>query len=324
MDFIVRIFVYGLIGIVPSTDGSHLTFLVLKEEKHSPFLASTAECTGPCAEKLEECKCSGTSYPLSWRLHQENLSISVHRGRFLESSVKSTAGRGLNFLLQKKKKPWGPSNAADTSWIADVGKAAGVSSDIQSDCLSPSPTSCPVTASLRLSQGTFSTGRLTCWDNDDDGCDDQDLAPVLEFRDTIHTMPYRQALAEVAVVELEASGDGLLLSRIPYSDGLPKVALLEPNGGTPAIELFLGNVPTTVQPEPHVGKHFTHYYELLDAHTLAPVPVVTQEGAPWSNAKRPDLAPLAGCYPKFVRCCITYRDVPQDRAICPLGQYKGG
>ncbi len=284
MSFILRIYLLGLLALIPSPDEDEMTVLVLDARHgaqvsdsaailpHQPWLlVRAADCKGNCWGEAEE----SAAVEFFSRQPQE-LRRALQQGGFwaldheeLTISTGSTSGSAkLAVALNDESEP-------KRSWIVRMDQILPGDGQIDSRFLEDPAAGGRVIARLKLSQGKLTPYRFVTYPR----LDQEPAAPVplvfktLDGQETAPLAP--QLFADWLTVEIPVSGSEVEILGTSFNRASSRRMTLSP-GCTAApegavFEVVLLNLPQETfarppanhpNPDP-VGRHFAMYYDLL-------------------------------------------------------------
>jgi hypothetical protein len=347
-EFLLRIFFSGLIALVPNSDGTEVTVVLVHTPHeytlaggdtlphHHPMLLARANCEGTCttesrseiakflfANKTQAQAETALNAALAgggvWDLNGWDLSINGPTEPLaIRTGVRERKEDGTLTLVPKT-----PEEREDFSWVADLSAIAPQSGGFKKSLTLPeAPSKCVVAARLKLRNGKLFTYSLVKVG--------PQVRPI-HFRKPSGSgpeAPYAQALANWVAADIRVQGESVEIVAQDFADSTKTRSMtLRPQNGK--VEIAMLNLPpfeppdpASPPPSPAPGQHFQVFYDLVQkppAHTERLVPhqaLSPSEADPqfdWAavHPRLPmwsDLLEQLGLSPK----------APYDLAICPI------
>ncbi|HVT60984.1 MAG TPA: hypothetical protein VHR45_21655 [Thermoanaerobaculia bacterium] len=267
--FLVRIFVYGLVGLVQGSPET--TALLPVEGGHVAFVAFDKEgistCTPPCQVTIGTKTLNGFSLAgdeISWTVNEDRGRKHVRQPRIPSIPPGRRYPMPLHF-----GKDHVDSTAFD--WVAPMEKIAG-SGEVDPTCLdpkNPNTAGCSKLAGrLKIDTGVLSTCRLIEYlmKNQKPG---QGTVHSFDFTPPVKGVPqHGQALAEIVESEVEVKPGKVTVTLTPFGGAERAKAVLEPKPckgreNAYCVDIFVGNILTGEKQNQETGDHFKGLYRLL-------------------------------------------------------------
>lgn len=289
-EFILRIFISGLIALQPSADGTEVNVLLVNTPHeyaladgtalahHNPLvLARAASCEGTCttedhaaiAQSMYSNKTSAQAVTAlnsallgggAWRLASSDLTlVGPEEPLAIRTNVRGHTENGALQLV-----PTTPTEREDFSWVTDMSDLAPGTEGFKAAVKGTEPPpGCLIAARFKLRNGKLFTYSLVKIDA---------KARPVHFRKPSGEGPeasYTQAVANWVAAEIHVPGDFVELVEHDFSDSTRHRSMkLYPQDGVVEMAIlnlppFEAPAPDAIAPTPAPGQHFQIYYDLV-------------------------------------------------------------